>query len=1096
MRRKWLKWVAWILLTPIILFVILMVLLYIPPVQNLIRKQATAIASEATGMDISVERIDLRFPLNLLVRGVQVIQPIQADKQISSVPGDSLAVKQVSDTLLTLESLNVRVQAWPLIRGKVELDEVTVNGVFLNSADLIEGIRIRGVLGRFFLESHGIDLKKEDAVINRVELSDTHMLVVMNDTTTAEPDTTTAALNWKVALHKLALKNVSVDLQMPLDSMRLAARLGDAEVDDAVADLGGQMYGLKKFELSSTTVNYDAGSQLLSAINSLIDTGSLAATDSTGVKPAPGFDASHIALRDIRIGVDSVLYHGRNINAVIREFSMNERSGLSITSLTGRVFADSTVIQVPSLKLLTPHSEMDFTAQTYWELVEIPTSGRLSARFNARIGKQDVMLFAGDLPDTFKDAYPFRPLTIRAGTEGNFKQMQISRFNIDLPGAFTLNGGGEIWNLTDSLTRNGSIDFDIRTQNLNFLTGLTGVTPDGSIVVPDSMHLAARVGMEGAQCTAALKLQEKEGALNLDAAYNLATEAYHADLAINNLQVHHFLPKDSIYTLTAKMSAKGQGVDVASRKTVAALNASLEKLQYGHWDISGVDVHAGLKSSVATVRLASDNVLLKMQGNADMRLDRSYLDGALDLNVEEVNLHKLGLVPRPLKHPFAFTMGAEARHDSLKLRLDAGDLNLRFRAHSTLKKLMEQSDKFVSILTKQIDERRLDHAALRQVLPSAGMHLEAGNQNPVSYFLAAKGISYNDFKLSFGFTPQVGINGRTAVHGLRMDSLQLDTIFFTVKQDTARMKLQGGVINGPKNPQFVFRSTLTGEVRNEDAELTVDYVNGKGQTGVLFGINARPLTEGHGRGNGVLLNLIPAEPIIAFRKFHFADNSNWIYLHKNMRVYANIDMDSDDGLCFRMQSDKNDTLSLQNINVELSRLRLDELTEVLPYMPRLTGLFSAEANYIQTATSLQVSAEANVEKLTYERQPVGDIGLGATWLPGDKNTHYLNTYFTYDNEEVMTADGILTQKNGKDTLEVSTRFEHFPLKMANAFIPDQTVAFTGDIDGGLYIYGSLDKPQMHGDIVFGQCVCLCTPGGSTLLVRQPSGTDKGQSVDI
>lgn len=251
------------------------------------------------------------------------------------------------------------------------------------------------------------------------------------------------------------------------------------------------------------------------------------------------------------------------------------------------------------------------------------------------------------------------------------------------------------------------------------------------------------------------------------------------------------------------------------------------------------------------------------------------------------------------------------------------------------------------------------------------------------------------------------------------------------------MKLQGGVINGPKNPQFVFRSTLTGEVRNEDAELTVDYVDGKGQTGVLFGINARPLTEGHGRGDGVLLNLIPAEPIIAFRKFHFADNSNWIYLHKNMRVYANIDMDSDDGLCFRMQSDKNDTLSLQNINVELSRLRLDELTEVLPYMPRLTGLFSAEANYIQTATSLQVSAEANVEKLTYERQPVGDIGLGATWLPGDKNTHYLNTYFTHDNEEVMIADGILTQKNGKDTLEVSTRFEHFPLKMANAFIPDQ-----------------------------------------------------------
>ena len=63
----------------------------------------------------------------------------------------------------------------------------------------------------------------------------------------------------------------------------------------------------------------------------------------------------------------------------------------------------------------------------------------------------------------------------------------------------------------------------------------------------------------------------------------------------------------------------------------------------------------------------------------------------------------------------------------------------------------------------------------------------------------------------------------------------------------------------------------------------------------------------------------------------------------NMRVYANIDMDSDNGLGFRMQSDKNDSISLQNMNVELSRFQLGELSEVLPYMPRLTGLFSAEA---------------------------------------------------------------------------------------------------------------------------------------------------------
>ena len=744
------------LLTPIILFVILMILLYVPPVQNFIRKQATAIASDATGMNISVERIDLRFPLNLLVRGVQVVQP-----------GSDTADIQHPDTLLNLGSLNVRVQAWPLLKGRVEVDDITLQRVAVNSSGLLEGMRIKGTLGRFFLASHGIDLNKEDAVLNRVELSDTHVQVMLADTTETPEDTTETALNWRIALHNLKLKNVSVEMQMPLDSMSLAATIGDASIEDAKADLKRQFYGWRKFALTGTSVNYDTGTTV----------------------PAEGFDASHIALRDIRIGIDSVMTCGRDMNAVIREFSMYDRSGLTVTSLTGRLFADSAVIRVPYLQLKTPHSEMNLTAQTYWKLVDIPTTGQLSARFNANIGKQDVLLFAGGLPETFKEAYPFRPLVIHAGTEGNLKQMQISRFTAELPGAFSLSGGGELWNLTDSLKRSGGLDFEMQTQDLNFLTGLTGVTPDGSIVVPDSMNLVARLGLDGPQCNALLKVQEGKGSLNLDAAYNLSTEVYYADLAIDALQLHHFLPKDSVYALTAHVTAKGRGVDMASRQTTALVEAKLDELQYARWNLSGVNLNAGLKSAVASVRLTSDNELLKMQSEADLRLDRKYMDGRLNMKVEELDLYNLGIAPEPLEHPVAFNLGAEARRDSIKLRMDAGDMDLQFRARSTLEELLGQSDKFVAILTKQIEERRLDHAALRQVLPSAGMQLTAGQANPVSDFLKTKNIRFNDFTLRFGSTPARGINGRTAVHGLRVDSLQLDTVFFAVKQDTSRMML-------------------------------------------------------------------------------------------------------------------------------------------------------------------------------------------------------------------------------------------------------------------------------------------------------------------
>ena len=1033
-KRTALRVTLWVLLTPVALLILLMVLLYVPPVQDFIRREATTLASEATGMEIDVERIDLRFPLNLLVRGVQVVQP--ADSMATDV--------QAPDTLLRLDRLNVSVQAMPLLRGQVEVDGITLEGVAVNSARLLPGMQVQGTLGRFFLKSHGVDLVHETVTLNSVELADTHVQVQLTDTLPPEPEDTTATapLNWKIQLHELKLADISVGLDMPLDSLRLDARVGSIGISEAEADLGRQAYGFGQFLLEGTTLDYRTG-----------------AADTAD---APGFNPAHIALRDVRLGIDSVHYCGHDIRARIRELVMNERSGLSITSLTGEVQADSTVVRIPSLRLLTPNSEIDLSAQTYWQLIDIPTTGHLSARLNARIGKQDVMLLAGNLPESFKENYPMHPLRVRAGTEGNLKQMQISRFNIDLPGAFALDGGGEFWNLNDSIRRNGSMDLRMRTGNLEFLTGLAGDSV--AFAVPDSMRLDAKVGMEGNRVTASLQLQEQQGFLGLNADYNLADETYHADLGIDSLQINHFLPNDSIYLLSARLTAQGKGTDIASPSTRAALEMSLGQLQYGHWDLNGIGVKAGLEASVASVSLSSRNDLLQMTGKADLRLDRTYLDGTLDVDVDNADLHSLGIAPQPLKRPFAFRLGAEARHDSVKIGLTAGDMDFRFRARSTLKRLMEQGTLFADLLMKQIDNRKLDHAELRRALPSAGMQLKAGRENPLGYLLNARGIGYHDFTLMFGFTPDRGINGRTAIHGLRADSLQLDTVYFAISQDTTRMKLQGGVINGPKNPQFTFHSRLTGEIRNEDAELTVGFTDGQGKTGILLGLNARPLTEGNGKGNGMLLHLTPEEPIVAYRKFRFKDAHNWVYLHKNMRVYANIDMQGDDGIGFRMQSDTQDTVSLQNIHLELNRFRLSELSQVLPYLPKLRGLLSANANYVQTTSNLRVSAGADIQELSYEGKTVGDIGLEGTWLPDEGNRHLLGGKFKVNGQEVLAVGGIMGEKNGRDTLAVAARMKRFPLAVANAFVPDDMITLRGYLNSEISLRGSLDKPELQGQL--------------------------------
>ena len=140
MRRKIINWFAILLLTPIVLFLLLAILLYIPPVQNWAVKQVASYASGKTGMDISVDNVHLAFPLDLKIEGFKMIQP-----------NDSLP--QVKDTVADVRKLIVDIQAMPLLKSKVEIDALEFTDTKVNTTNFIPSARIKGRLGRLYLQS-------------------------------------------------------------------------------------------------------------------------------------------------------------------------------------------------------------------------------------------------------------------------------------------------------------------------------------------------------------------------------------------------------------------------------------------------------------------------------------------------------------------------------------------------------------------------------------------------------------------------------------------------------------------------------------------------------------------------------------------------------------------------------------------------------------------------------------------------------------------------------------------------------------------------------------------------------------------------------
>ena len=167
----------------------------------------------------------------------------------------------------------------------------------------------------------------ETAVLNELTLKDANLKLCLADTT-AQDTTQSAPTFWKFKLEKIDLANVDFQMDMPLDSMNLGLKVGNASLRDGLVDLHKAAYSAKEFKLLQSGLYYNSGNT----------------------------PPSHIAVTDINLQMDSLYYQGNNIRALLHQFELKERSGLEIKSTEGQLQADEKAIRVPSLQIKTAKS--------------------------------------------------------------------------------------------------------------------------------------------------------------------------------------------------------------------------------------------------------------------------------------------------------------------------------------------------------------------------------------------------------------------------------------------------------------------------------------------------------------------------------------------------------------------------------------------------------------------------------------------------------------------------------------------------------------------------------------------------------------------
>lgn len=1046
--KKALKWLGITVATPIALFLLLAILLYIPPVQNFAVHQVANYLSGNLGMDVRIDKVRLAFPLDLAVHHMTAVEK--------------------GDTLLNADRLRLNVKLMPLFEGRADVDGFELYGLVIDTKSYISDTRIKGHAGQLTAAAHGVDWEKELVNLDHARLHDADIYVTLSDT--AKKDTTESKAKWNIAVKKVDIERSKVHLQMPGDSMRIYANLGRAALRGGAFDTGRNYYAVKTLQLQDCDVNYDI----------------------PYIKPVAGIDPNHIAVKHLTLMLDTLSYNNEGVlRAGLRGLTLHEKCGLDVTRLSGSVYMDTTQLRLPALRLRTPASRIDADVAFDFKAFSAGKGGHCQAMVDASIGYDDIRTLAtGYVDKAYLRALPHKPLAIKGTVSGNIDHLRLPSLTLNMPGVLQASANGYT-NYVTKDWRNGKFNFYLRTKSMAAVRQLMPASLKQSINVPDGLSLRGKAAFNGSRYDADIKAGIGRGSLTAKAKLDVKRETYKVVATAHQLPIASIVRGVPVGPFSGSLRASGSGWDVMSPRASLTADAKVNALSYERYPLGGISVKANLRGGKAVAHFEADNPLLQGNGHIEALLGRHNYEVAVKASLPNLDLKKLGVTADTLyfgtdidikatankaftayalsgsianNHFTTQRMSAMAKdilfdlatsRDTTTANISAGDLRLRLGAKGDIPHLGTHLARFANELQKEAKTYNIDQERLKTYLPVMAFYLDAGRDNPLYNIARMKGYSFSSAYVNLNTDPHVGMTGDARMGALNVGALLLDTIDTHIFQDSTGVQMRGLVKNGKKNPNPL-EVRMRSYVMRSGAGIELSYYDSEGERGVDVGLQAA-LVDG-----GLNIHLYPENPVLAYRNFK-VNKDNYIFLGKDNSIRADVDLLADDGTGLKIYGEPKD--SVNDLTVSVNQVNLGELSAVLPYMPKLSGMLSGDVHVTDDSQHKQLSAMAslNADNFKYEDMPLGNVGIDAVYLPKTGGEHQASAFISSNGKEVLACNGTYFDRNG-GTFEGDAQLHDFPLQMLNGFMAGTDVALKGIAGGDLRVNGSLDKPVINGSL--------------------------------
>ena len=977
-------------------------------------QKTIAVVSEKTGFDVQLDRIRLNFPLDLKLL--------------------NLTAMQEGDTLLHAHSIIVDLDFSKVLDKEIGVETFEIRNATFSSANLVPEMTIKGNAKTLHIGPESTNLEQGKALLSNAMIDGCSVGISMTDTTIIDT-TTTAPLAWTIEVDNVNLRNTSIAFQTPGDTLAVSTHINRAQLRRATIDLLNADYRIERLGVH-------------------IDTLALAMLDSLGER------------KTVPLSTASLHLYGMHMDSV----------GIDVQRFD---FSTNTSVE--------PHSHIQGSAHFDFDALTPASDGEFALCASASISHTDLLTLAQDfIPKDIARVYPESPLNATIQVRGNIDSVAIDTMHVLMPKVAHLNASGHVCKPLEEQERVGEVLLSAKTMNLNFIKRylqLTGVN------IP-SMTLSAKANIQGNTYKADALVRQGKGTVRTKAYVDLDNMAYEAKLFSNELNIANFLPNDSIGRLTLHASVKGRGTEPYSKATRFKGEVELKQLEYKNLNVSNARLGAMLKQGWASVDFICDNDILTANACVGADISKTSSKAEFSLSLNRINLQALGVVQDSVVasmvmsidgntdmkqnhrldgsihsmeiatrdttfYPLDLNVEVKMNEKSMLARTNAGDMWIQFHADEGIDSLLFKTNAFIEELNAQVKDKQHDYDKAKALLPRVDVHVLCGNNNPLANVTRSMlGATFNHMSLDFISHPSTGINGQGQMNKFNTSAVVLDSISFNLKQLSDGIDFLARVKNGPRNKVVNFESTMKAFISPKGINSSFLFIDGKGRKGVDFGLDVA-FTD-----SVKYVHLTPLNPIIAYRRFDVNAN-NYVAIDGENHVSADMNLIADDGTSVRLYSSPNEN-AMQDITLSVANFNLGELSNVMPFMPMVTGMLSGDVHAVKEADMTTVSVDMGVDKMGYEGSPLGDIAMEAIYFPNSDGSHLVDGILYQNQKDIAQLTGKYWSTEEDDYIEAEAQLIRLPMNIANGFVPDNMARLEGYLSGVLNVSGSVSSPQLSG----------------------------------